>query len=51
MNEDEVEEGFKGLNPSQLSSKDLVIKHGSLQKFVENAEEASDYSYSAFSEE
>ena len=39
-------------NFSQLSgNKKFVIKHGSLQKFVEGAEEASDYGAKVFPDE
>jgi len=37
-------------NYSQYTDQDkkLLIKHGSLQKFVDSAEEAGDYSYMKF---
>ena len=46
-----MEADFKELIPAGMSLTDPLIKYGSLQKYVPNAEEASDYGYNQFPDE
>lgn len=46
-----MEAEFKGMIPEGMTLKDPLIKHGSLQKYIANAEEASDYGHCQFPDE
>lgn len=49
----DVEDDYKEFVPPISESKfnNMMIKHGSLQKFIENTEQASDYGVGCYSDE
>lgn len=52
LTEEEIEDSYKQLAPTTSTSfNHMIVKHGSIQKFIDNAEEASDYGHGCFSEE
>lgn len=49
--EPDVETDFKDIIPAAMNMADPLIKYGSLQKYIPNCEEASDYGSSQFPDE
>eukprot|EP00331_Platyophrya_macrostoma_P032801 CAMPEP_0176437752 /NCGR_PEP_ID=MMETSP0127-20121128/18831_1 /TAXON_ID=938130 /ORGANISM="Platyophrya macrostoma, Strain WH" /LENGTH=594 /DNA_ID=CAMNT_0017821483 /DNA_START=213 /DNA_END=1996 /DNA_ORIENTATION=- len=50
--EEDIEENYKDMAPIASTNLDKkLVKHGSFQKFIENAEEASDYGSNMFPED